>query len=121
MKLPVKLPPPPSVLFDLLEQDGNRHSHHKTVAFLVIVATLVLVGGNLRWGTRPLTWPEVALLGFLVAAAYGTGVLKALIQLAYAFVGAKWSGGGVSAPPIAPHRTIADRRVAGAHEGAEPT
>jgi len=81
---------PPSEVFDLLERDGSRHAHHKVVAFVVIVATLVIVGINLRWGTRSLTWPEVALLAFLVAAAYGTGILKALISLGHAFVAARW-------------------------------
>lgn len=81
---------PPSEVFDLLEQDGSRHSHHKAVAFVVIMVTLVIVALNLLRGTRSLTWPEVALLAFLVAAAYGTGILKAVIALARSFVGARW-------------------------------
>jgi hypothetical protein len=82
--------PPPSVMFDLLERDGIRHNHSKVVAFLVIVAAVAVVWTNLLWGTRALTWPEVALLGFLAAAAYGTGILKGLIALGYAIVAARW-------------------------------
>lgn len=81
---------PASVIFDLLERDGSRHSHHKAVAFLAIVVSLAIVWTNLLWGSRALAWPEVLLLVFLVLAAYGTGVIKWLIQLGHAFVAARW-------------------------------
>lgn len=81
---------PASEVFDLLERDGTRHSNHKAVAFVAIVVALTIIWTNLLAGTRALAWPEVALLAFIVAASYGVGVIKLLIQFGYAVVAARW-------------------------------